>query len=76
MDEETSKEACDAEDAWAPSGTDERRGQRTVHPPGMEAGEQYVVEPNPSFWRGPDFFQNSSSLVKLIPNPQDREAAA
>lgn len=36
-------------------------------------GEQYIVEPNPDFWRGEDYFKNSRIVVKLIPSPQDRE---
>jgi len=74
MDEETSKEHATAEDAW---GTEWYKTNVVGSGPYIlqewKPGEQYVVEPNPSFWRGPDFFQNSKLIVKLIPNPQDRE---
>jgi ABC-type transport system substrate-binding protein len=30
-------------------------------------GVQYTFEPNPNYWRGPDFFQNSSAIFRVVP---------
>lgn len=38
-----------------------------------EPGVEYVFEPNPNYFRGPDFFQNSKVIVKVVPSPEDRE---
>jgi len=74
MDEETSKANATAEDPW---GTEWYKTNVVGSGPyilqGWTPGDQYVVEPNATFWRGADFFQNAKIIVKLIPNPQDRE---
>lgn len=74
MDEETSKEHATAEDAW---GTEWYKtnvvGSGRYILKEWKPGEQYVVEPNPNYWGAPDLFQNTKVIVKLIPNPQDRE---
>lgn len=38
-----------------------------------EPGVEYVFEPNPNYWQGPDFFQNSKVIAKVVPSPEDRE---
>ncbi|MBK8021174.1 MAG: hypothetical protein IPK19_06995 [Chloroflexi bacterium] len=32
-----------------------------------EPGVQYVFEPNPNYWRGADWFQNSSVIFRVVP---------
>ncbi len=74
MDPATTAEHATAEDEWAfdwyrlnanPSGP----YQITKWEPGVE----YVFEPNPNYWQGPDYFQNSQVIVKVVPSPEDRE---
>jgi len=74
MDPATTKAHATAEDEWAfdwyrknanPSGP----YQITKWEPGVE----YDFEPNPNYWQGPDFFQNSKVIVKVVPSPEDRE---
>jgi peptide/nickel transport system substrate-binding protein len=36
-------------------------------------GVQYTFEPNPNYWRGPDFFQNSSAIFRVVPEAATRE---
>ena len=66
MDPATTAEHATAEDEWAfdwyrqnanPSGP----YQITKWEPGVE----YVFEPNPNYWQGPDYFQNSSVCVGM-----------
>ena len=74
MDPATTKEHATAEDPWAfdwyrknanPSGP----YQLTKWTPGVE----YVFEPNPNYWQGPDFFKNSKVIAKVVPSAEDRE---
>jgi peptide/nickel transport system substrate-binding protein len=37
------------------------------------AGVQYTFTPNPNFWRGPDFFQNSGAIFRVVPEAATRE---
>ncbi len=37
-----------------------------------EPGVQYVFEPNPNYWQGEDYFQNSKVIVRVVPSPEDR----
>lgn len=37
------------------------------------AGVEYVFEPNPNYWRGPDFFQNSGTIFRVVPEASTRE---
>lgn len=73
MDPTTAKAHATAEDPWAfdwfrknanPSGP----YQITKWEPGVE----YVFEPNPNYWQGPDFFKNSKVIVKVVLSPEDR----
>jgi peptide/nickel transport system substrate-binding protein len=74
MDPATTKANVTKDDEWAfdwyrknanPSGP----YKITSWKPGVE----YVFEPNPNYWRGPDYFQNSKVIVKVVPSPEDRE---
>ncbi len=74
MDPATTKANATKDDEWAfdwyrknanPSGP----YKITSWKPGVE----YVFEPNPNYWRGPDYFQNSKVIVKVVPSPEDRE---
>ncbi len=35
-------------------------------------GVQYTFEPNPNYWRGPDFFQNSAAIFRVVPEAATR----
>lgn len=74
MDPATTKAHATAEDPWA---FDWYR--KNANPSGpylltkWEPGVEYVFEPNPNYWKGPDFFQNSKVIAKVVPSPEDRE---
>lgn len=74
MDPATTKAHATAEDPWA---FDWYR--KNANPSGpyvltkWEPGVEYVFEPNPNYWQGPDFFQNSKIIAKVVPSPEDRE---
>jgi peptide/nickel transport system substrate-binding protein len=36
-------------------------------------GTEYVFEPNPDYWRGPDWFQNSGLIFRVVPDAATRE---
>jgi peptide/nickel transport system substrate-binding protein len=36
------------------------------------AGTEYRFEPNPNYWRGPDFFQNSGVIFRVVPDSATR----
>ncbi|MBI5929606.1 MAG: ABC transporter substrate-binding protein [Chloroflexi bacterium] len=36
-------------------------------------GVEYVFEPNPNYWRGLDFFQNSATIFRVVPEASTRE---
>lgn len=38
-----------------------------------DAGVEYFFEPNPNYWRGPDFFQNSGAIFRVVPEASTRE---
>jgi peptide/nickel transport system substrate-binding protein len=35
-------------------------------------GEEYVFEPNPNYWRGEDFFQNSGVTFRIVADAEER----
>lgn len=35
-------------------------------------GVEYLFEPNPNYWRGPDFFQNSGVVFRVVPDAATR----
>ncbi|HET7009534.1 MAG TPA: ABC transporter substrate-binding protein, partial [Anaerolineales bacterium] len=36
-------------------------------------GTEYVFEPNPNYWRGPEWFQNSGMVFRVVPDAATRE---
>lgn len=36
------------------------------------AGVEYAFEPNPNYWRGPDFFQNAKVIFRVVPDAATR----
>jgi len=36
-------------------------------------GTEYVLDPNPNYWRGPDWFQNSGVVFRVVPDASTRE---
>lgn len=74
MDPATTKANATAEDEWAFDWY--RKNANSSGPYNLtkwEPGVEYVFEPNPNYWQGPDFFQNSKVIVKVVPSPEDRE---
>ena len=37
------------------------------------AGVEYVFEPNPNYWRGPDYFRNCKVIFRVVPDAATRE---
>jgi peptide/nickel transport system substrate-binding protein len=37
------------------------------------AGVEYVFEPNPNYWRGPDYFHNCKVIFRVVPDAATRE---
>lgn len=74
MDEAFSKTKATAEDPW---GTEWYKTNTMGSGPYIlkewTPGEGYVLEPNPDYWRGADYFKNSRIVAKLVPSPLDRE---
>jgi len=74
MDSATTEAHATAEDAWA---FDWYRENTNSSGPYVitkwEPGVEYVFDPNPNYWQGPDFFQNSRVIAKVVPSPEDRE---
>ncbi len=36
-------------------------------------GVEYVFEPNPNYWRGPDYFRNCKVIFRVVPDAATRE---
>jgi peptide/nickel transport system substrate-binding protein len=74
MDPATTAEHATADDPWA---FDWYRNNANPSGPytitKWEPGVEYVFEPNPNYWQGPDFFNNSQVIAKVVPSPEDRE---
>lgn len=74
LDEAAIEEHATAEDEWAAEWL-----RRNANPNGpymiteWEQGVQYVFEPNPNYWQGEEYFQNSKVIVRVVPSPEDRE---
>jgi peptide/nickel transport system substrate-binding protein len=74
MDEETSKAHATDEDPWATEWyKTNTMGSGPYILKEWTPGKEYIVEPNPDYWRGDDFFKNSRIVAKLIPSPENRE---
>ena len=37
------------------------------------AGVEYVFEPNPNYWRGPEYFHNCKVIFRVVPDASTRE---
>lgn len=74
LDPQTTEEHATADDPWA---FDWYRQNANSSGPyiitGWEPGREYSFEPNPNYWQGPDHFQNSKVIVKVIPSAAERE---
>jgi peptide/nickel transport system substrate-binding protein len=74
LDEISYQEAVDAGDEWA---VEWLRRNANANGPYMitewEQGVQYVFEPNPNYWQGEDYFQNSKVILRVVPSAEDRE---
>jgi peptide/nickel transport system substrate-binding protein len=74
LDPETTQAHATEEDPWA---FDWYRENANASGPYMitewKAGEEYVFEPNPNYWQGSDFFQNSKIVAKVVPSAEERE---
>ncbi len=63
-----------ADDPWAENFF--RTGSNSSGPYSItewNAGVQYTFEPNPNYWRGADFFQNSAAIFRVVPEAATRE---
>jgi peptide/nickel transport system substrate-binding protein len=74
MDPETTEAHTTDEDRWA---FDWYRENANPSGPYIitkwEPGVEYVFEPNPNYWQGPDYFHNSKVIAKVVPSPEERE---
>ncbi|HJX39666.1 MAG TPA: ABC transporter substrate-binding protein [Anaerolineae bacterium] len=74
LDEVAYQEQVDAGDEWAVEWL--RRNAAGSGPYVMtkwEQGVEYVFEPNPNYWQGEDYFQNSKVILRVVPSAEDRE---
>ncbi len=74
LDEVSFQEQVDAGDEWAVEWL--RRNATSSGPYVLtewEQGVEYVFEPNPYYWQGEDYFQNSKVILRVVPSPEDRE---
>ncbi|MCJ7621056.1 MAG: ABC transporter substrate-binding protein [Anaerolineae bacterium] len=74
LDEVSYQAAVDAGDEWA---VEWLRRNANANGPYMitewEQGVQYVFEPNPNYWQGEDYYQNSKVILRVVPSAEDRE---
>lgn len=74
IDPATVKENATATDPWAFD-----KFQKFANASGpyiltkWDSGVEYDFAPNPNYWQGPDFFQNSGVVLKVVPSADDRE---
>jgi peptide/nickel transport system substrate-binding protein len=74
LDEVSYQEQVDAGDEWAVEWL--RRNANSGGPymiTEWEQGVEYVFEPNPNYWQGEDYFQNSKVILRVVPSAEDRE---
>jgi peptide/nickel transport system substrate-binding protein len=75
MDPETTRTHATDEDPWAFDWYHENANSSGPYIiTKWEPGVEYVFEPNPNYWQGPDYFQNSKVIAKVVPSPEDRES--
>jgi len=74
LDQQTVEENATAEDQWAAEWL-----RLNANPSGpymitkWEPGVEYDLEPNPNYWQGEDYFNNSRVIVRVVPSAEDRE---
>ncbi|NIN64519.1 MAG: hypothetical protein GTO63_07415 [Anaerolineae bacterium] len=74
LDQVSFQEQVDAGDEWAVEWL--RRNANSSGPyilTEWEQGVEYVFEPNPNYWQGEDYFQNSKVILRVVPSAEDRE---
>lgn len=74
ISEKTAEENATTDDPWAE--TYFRTHSNSSGPyvvTGWNPGVEYVFEPNPNYWRGPDFFKNSKVIFRVVPDAATRE---
>lgn len=74
VDERSVEENATADDPFA---TEWLRRNANSSGPYMitewDPGNQYVLEPNPNYWMGPDGYENSGVILKVVPEAENRE---
>lgn len=74
LDEASFQQAVNGGDEWAVEWL-----RRNANPSGpymiteWEQGVEYVFEPNPNYWQGEDYYQNSKVILRVVPSAEDRE---
>jgi peptide/nickel transport system substrate-binding protein len=74
MSQATADANSTADDPWA--GTYFRTNANSSGPyiiTGWNPGVEYVFEPNPNYWRGPDYFNNCKVIFRVVPDAATRE---
>ena len=74
MSQATADANATAEDPWAENFF--RTNSNSSGPyiiTSWNAGVEYVFEPNPNYWRGPEFFNNCKVIFRVVPEAATRE---
>lgn len=74
MSQATAEANATADDPWAENYF--RTNSNSSGPyiiTSWNAGVEYVFEPNPNYWRGPDYFHNCKVIFRVVPEAATRE---
>ena len=74
MSQATADANATADDPWAE--TYFRTNSNSSGPyiiTGWNPGVEYVFEPNPNYWRGPEYFNNCKVIFRVVPDAATRE---
>lgn len=74
MSEATAAANATADDPWAEAYF--RTNSNSSGPyiiTSWNQGVEYVFEPNPNYWRGPDYFRNCKVIFRVVPDAATRE---
>lgn len=74
MSQATADANATAEDPWAENFF--RTNSNSSGPyiiTSWNAGVEYVFEPNPNYWRGPEYFNNCKVIFRVVPDAATRE---
>jgi peptide/nickel transport system substrate-binding protein len=74
MSQATADANATAEDPWAENYF--RTNSNSSGPyiiTSWNAGVEYVFEPNPNYWRGPEYFNNCKVIFRVVPDAATRE---